>query len=814
MASETDYFLSLRPVYPWSVYPFGLPALCIVAAIIVGLTLWAYLRHPSASRSRIAIVLALRLLALAIALLTTLRPSLGIQEDPKLPSTLLVGIDLSESMSIKDEFNSQTRIAAVHTILEKCVPLFEELRAEQNVNVSMYAVGRPDFNEALHKYDPAAAPDIKRSDYGSYFNRTFDKWQTERFVRGHLLIGDGADNGTTYAAIAEAARWRAICPIHTFSVGSTTTPPNARDIAITAVAADPTPVPVKNDVTIKVLVNAFGFQNARVPVRVLFDDKQVALEEFTLTKVVGNEVSITVKAPEKPGEVKVRVEIPIDKVPGDVAPANNVVETYMTVTKEGVRVLLVDRLRIENTLLRDVLRSEKRFDVAEVLRQGDDPGTAEEREFFDFDTRSYDVIILGNISAKQLQAIDPKLAKRIRDQVVNKGAGLLLMGGDASFTGNPDRPLDGGWKGSPIEEILPVSLDKFPAGVNDDIFRGENKRFQTVPTDKGLDFLMKVAPNRENARELWDRLNGSTPGVPTNRMTAIAKLGEPRVGSTVYAVAADGRDAVPGGQVISKLKPPYLMVGWQFDGSNKGRVMAFAGYDTFLWKPFGMRNLPRTRDGIEIHAQFWRRLVLWLAHQEEEEGAAFARPAYRRLPVQGQQSIKLGLRGAGGADALDPKFEVRVIAPGQKPEEAPVRPIVADAAGGSKVLFDPQLPGEYIVTLKAIGKDGTGKEVKGDATARFLAYAETSDELLRSAADHDYLDKLAKAGGGKAFRLEDLPTFLKELKTQKPEGVKPKPRFLPDWRRNHSHGFLTGWLIAFAILLGIEWGLRRMWGMV
>ena len=44
------------------------------------------------------------------------------QEDPKVPSVLLVGIDMSESMTVKDEVNSQTRIDAVRKVLERCQP--------------------------------------------------------------------------------------------------------------------------------------------------------------------------------------------------------------------------------------------------------------------------------------------------------------------------------------------------------------------------------------------------------------------------------------------------------------------------------------------------------------------------------------------------------------------------------------------------------------------------------------------------------------------------------------------------------------------
>ncbi len=811
MQSTTDYFLSMKPAYPWSEYPVGLPALAIVAAVLVGLTLWTYLKHPAATRRRVFIILTLRLTALAIALLTALRPSVGIQEDPKVPSILLIGIDLSESMTIKDEFDSQSRIGAVRKILDKCEPILEELRNEQNVNVVMYALGKTDFAEATGIYDPKMPADSKRSDYGAYLSRTYEKWQTERFLRAHLLVGDGADNGTNYAAQTEATRWRAIAPLHTFSTGSKTTPPSAKDVAVVAVAADPSPVPIKNDLIIKVVANAFGFAGATVPVIVKFNDQKIAEEKHVLTKDTGNEIEIKVKAPDTPGEIRLKVEIPIESVPGDANPANNSVETYLTVTKEGLRVLMIDRHSHEMTLISDVLRADKRFDFVRVLRESAEPATPAEQEIFDFDSRAYDVIIIGNISQRQLQAIDPTLPQKIRDQVEKKGVGLLFGAGDASYAGDLNRPLDNGWKGSALEGLIPVSISNFPS-IADSVYKADDKRFQCVPTLDGLKFLMKV--NGESSAESWDKLNALVPGVPSSRLNAISKLGEPKAGATVYAIASDSRELISAGLPPNKVVPPYLLVGWQVGDGNRGRVLAWGGMNTRLWKSFGRRSTPPTREGFEIHAQFWRRLILYLAHQEEEEGAAYARPEYRRLPVNGKQSVKVGLRTTSGVDATDPKFDVRIVAPGQKPEDAQPVPTIVDPKDGNKIIFEPRLAGEYTVVLKAEGKDSTGKELKGDASARFIAYPDTSDEMLRAAADHDYLEKLSKAGGGKAYRLDDLSGYLKELKGQPIVTVKPKPRFVPDWRRQHSGAFLPGWLIAFAVVLACEWGLRRLWGLV
>ena len=50
---DTSLFFSTRPAYPWSLYPIGLPALAVVAILIVLLTIWTYLGHPQATRRRV-----------------------------------------------------------------------------------------------------------------------------------------------------------------------------------------------------------------------------------------------------------------------------------------------------------------------------------------------------------------------------------------------------------------------------------------------------------------------------------------------------------------------------------------------------------------------------------------------------------------------------------------------------------------------------------------------------------------------------------------------------------------------------------------
>ena len=78
-----------------------------------------------------------------------------------------------------------------------------------------------------------------------------------------------------------------------------------------------------------------------------------------------------------------------------------------------------------------------------------------------------------------------------------------------------------------------------------------------------------------------------------------------------------------------------------------------------------------------------------------------------------------------------------------------------------------------------------GAEVTGEATARFLVYRDDT-ELLRQAADHDFLTKLATAGGGKFYRADELPKFLREL-AERPSAAGRRSR-----RTTRTGGGTTG----------------------
>lgn len=760
--------LTTDPVWPWSHAGVGLPAFAAVALILVGLTVWTYRGVRGASRRRVLGLIALRLGALAVACFLVLRPSLASREELNVPSTLVVALDASESMTVQDQFDNQARWDYLRRLVRECEPYFQRLRDEQNVQVVFSR-----FAGEVSEYDPEGRADGKRTDVGQMLLSLFERHGHDRFLRGLLVLSDGADNGTRHPALTQAARWRSLpCPIHTFAFGQTTTTARQRDIALTNLTPEPSPVAVKGKLTVKVFADAAGFENAAVRVRLFLDDQEIVGRDERLTKTTGNEIRIPCDAPATPGEVKVTVKI--DPLAGEMSVVNNEISSYLTVTKEGLSVLYVEgKYRAwEPKFIRYALAQDPRIRLYEAVRLSDDPPPPGEADLFQFDKQHYDVIILGDISARRLAAGNQGNLARLNELVREKGVGLLMIGGYESFA-NSD------WDRSDVAKLLPVQFD----------VRGQvEERVQMVPTLEGLRHYVLRLTERENDNALvWGKLA---------KLDGMTRLGMPKPGAVILA-------RTPNGQPI--------LVGQTY---GQGRTMAFAGDTTWRWR--------RSPEGVAAHARFWKQMVLWLAKQDEAEGSIWVKPDTRRLPAGGKLAFSVGARGKGGVDLKDAQYDVKVVGP-EKAESTVATAREQDEERGT--FWKTDAPGEYRLIVRGRGKDTDGGEVTGEATARFLVYQDDA-ELARQAADHDFLSRLANAGGGKAYRSEELPQFLQDLRNLPLAQQKPRARLWPDWRRTPpsrtlgdqvnalaASGILACFVL-FVLLLSLEWFFRRRWGLV
>ncbi|MFO0930823.1 MAG: hypothetical protein U0736_27955 [Gemmataceae bacterium] len=458
----------------------------------------------------------------------------------------------------------------------------------------------------------------------------------------------------------------------------------------------------------------------------------------------------------------------------DDLPLNNTIETFVTVSREGLSVLLVDRQRaFEPQLICDALAQDARIRVTPVWVRGGTRGA----RLLNLDEQPFDVIILGDVTAEALRSIDPDALTKIERQVA-RGAGLMVLGGYVNL-GNGD------WKGTELERLLPVDLAA----------RGqEDTAVRMVPTEDGLrraPYLLRL-DDAADPREGWSKLaklDGAT----------VLRLPEPRRGlETVLA-------ATPRGDP--------LLVTQTYGGSGKpdpkkpdggaGRVLVFAGDTTYRWV--------RNDEGQRMHSRFWRQAVVWLAHQEDAEGSVYVKPDVRRLPVRTDLGFQVGVRGKGGGpDLPGGTFEAELIAPDGTTTRLPVNRSVSEIRG---TVSGPTAPGVYRIRVRGEAKEPSGAAVNGEASARVIVYDEDL-ELTRPAADPEFLQRLAAASGGEALRVEQFADFLNRLAERPVERAAPRTELRPDWRTTARSSFLPAYFVAFTLVVCLEWGLRRRWGLV
>ena len=253
-----DTFITVDPTWPFSVPPFGLPSLAGVAIVLVALTIWTYVGIRKITRGKLMTILALRLLALVVAGLLVLRPSLARQDDETLlPSKLLVLVDSSESMNLTDEINGMSRWDNARRILAnpEVTDALKELALKHKIELVSYQGA-----EGIARFEPDGKATGKRTDFGVWLH---DLWQTyhgENGLRGLLIFSDGADNGTRFIALRQAANWAGTCPISTFALGRPTTNFSKRDVALVDIQPPSKPVPIKTQFSVAGRINAFGFE--------------------------------------------------------------------------------------------------------------------------------------------------------------------------------------------------------------------------------------------------------------------------------------------------------------------------------------------------------------------------------------------------------------------------------------------------------------------------------------------------------------------------------------------------------------------------
>lgn len=387
----------------------------------------------------------------------------------------------------------------------------------------------------------------------------------------------------------------------------------------------------------------------------------------------------------------------------------------------------------------------------EIELRGGFPRTAEE-------LYEYHAVILDDVEAGFFDADQALLLQHF---VSRRGGGMLMLGGMETFQ-------QGGYRQSPIGDMLPVYLDRTPP------------KPVSGPVAFGL--------AREGWLEPWARLRDNEADERRRleqmpRFQVLNPVRDVKPGASVVAHAAD-----EDGEVYPAL------VTQRFGRGRTGAVMLGD-----LWR-WGMQD-PQSRADMD---KTWRQLVRWMVsdvpHRVElaAEDASAAGPGAMRLRVRARDESFQPLDDASIHLHVTPVMADESSITGGVVRLQPV-PAMADP-GLFEAEFAPRYTGGYRADV--VVTNAAGEEVGRAETGWSVDLAAEEFRSLRP--DPALLEDIARRTGGEVTTPDRIEALARSL----PSRAAP---IMESWTKPLWHTPLV-FLFALACF-ATEWGLRRWRGL-
>jgi uncharacterized membrane protein len=453
--------------------------------------------------------------------------------------------------------------------------------------------------------------------------------------------------------------------------------------------------------------------------------------------------------------VRVRLEAP----EGDRVPENNQRLLTFDVTRERVRLLHVaGRPTYDVRALRMWLKADESIDLIAffILRTTGDSMQADDSELalipfpvdelFTEHLPSFDAVILQDIDAVEykLERHLPALARYVR-----AGGGLIMVGGPSAFMG-------GGYAGSPLGEVLPVTLPDRDSAPPLDM-----ASFEPRVTPAG-----RAAPALRGVRELL--------GERLPQMLGSNTLGPLRPGAIALWEHPDRR--------AGREPMPMLALG----DSGDGRAIALGVDGTHLlqWSELGERSAGRA------YGALWEGLVGWLMRDPRYESARLELTHECRAGAPATLNITR-LPGA----AVDVKVTLERL--GEAAPQSPAPPLQLRMASDVETATLPLgalTEGGYTATV----------HIGSSPPARFDFACESGGPAFAdSRPDPALLERISHETGGISLQAADAGS----LKAPPPTHVESQrvvAPLLPAWV----------WALLAAGGIGAHWYVRRRAGLL
>ena len=714
-----------------------------------------------------------------MALIGLLRPGC-VQTETKLQSgVLLCLLDTSRSMELPHLVDDSTRWETIVETMRDNEGRFKEL-AEKQIDVRFFGFDNQmislEFDDGLKLPDK---PEGGETDIASPIFESSREARGERLI-GVVLMSDGVPtvlNPPVEISQAVTPLVNMETPLFCIPLGSPAESGQSRDVAVTNFAEQHV-VNVKNRLSAEATIVARGYANQDIRVElVVIDDKggeQIANTKIITPKRAVEEIPVgLIHKPTEPGEFRMKIRaVPM---PGEIALRNNELDAFLTVNDKGLSVVLIDGgMLFEQSYMRRSLATAEFLDLQFLPIWPDEIEAGPRDELVElFEDDSIDVFILSNIDSRLLydEVNSPLALRALRDAVIKRKKGLLMLGGYHSFG-------PGLYHDTPLKDVLPiVMLPTERQEFNADIVREYHISGELKMKPTANHFLTRLDADSVG----WDEL---PPLVGANRFAKVKK-------NALVLIESDDQAAHP------------LMVA----AVNGGRVLAFAGDSLWRWNTKGFKKHGRTFK--PEYDKVWRQIILWLAGWDarNDDSISLEFPQ-RRFQPKGRVRFGVSAQSIDG-QALEGVVYKSLLT---LPDGTQQNVAVTTSGSGNWNEVDREMitkPGVYLLEV-----EGQRNGASLGVAQRQFVVVDRDVEKSNPVANVDQLDDLARQTadfGGKLIDSKQLADVLDAMIADPPV---EKIEIPTKWKFGETMSHSMGFLMVFVALLAVEWVLRKKWGLV
>ena len=733
----------------------------VVLLILIVLILYRQTPGPATSRLKTVLIL-LRSTALILLLFCLLQPIVTISSPRPRESYVGLLIDNSASMTIGEVEQSLSRGEKAKNILYGENGLIEQLQKNFTLRVFGFdrttrPLGDPgDLSFSGGKTDTAKAMQhVAEAMQGLPFEAL-------------VVVTDGIDNSNEdplhVASIINAGQ----TPVHIIGIGTNSA---AKDIEITQVSTSGS-IMEGGIFEVHVTVQSQGYTGQEADLLIEVGEDIVSSKKIKLGPDNMLQPYTFHLTPIQQGALVYTAGIPLQK--DEIIRDNNRLPFIVDNPAKEVEILYIEgHPRNEYKFIRRAAETDTAVRLKtylmtgpqKFLRQGIDSTMelasgypANEEELFKFDA-----VIFGDLTRNLFT--DEQLALT-RDFVSRRGGGFLMLGGSTAF--------DQGFIGTPIEDLLPVSLvnEKYlPPELRGGVVKGNHPTGQTFAprlTTEGS-MILRLDTEDEVNRKLW---------LEMPQLQGINVTGRPKPGATVLAVHP----------TLAFQGEPLPVLAYQRYG--RGRTMSLKTATTWRWQ-----MLKPHED--TSHERFWRQVLRWLTASAPPPVEILLE--HNKISTGDEVKAKVRIYDEVYEPVSDATVWLKLTDPDGRVEDIQMQADITQT-GDYHAAFSAVKPGIHQLEVSSSG----GRSKDGYASLSFL----TADHLheMRGAAamNRELMEKIALVGGGNYYQPEKVDLLVKDLKNN---------------QQVHTVAFkLDIWNIPFVFFsmlffFALEWLLRRRAGL-